>query len=97
MNDYSNLLGMDIQSEAFEATSRPMSSRNAPSPILGMPSRKDWEERLASLRAELEELDQDIFEEESLACRSRSRLRDSREEILTRITDLTWLLSTSER
>lgn len=94
MNDDSNLLGMNIQSEA---PSRPMSSMEASSPILARPSRKDWEERLASLRAELEDLDQDIFEEESLACRSRSRLRDSREEILTRITDLTWLLSTSER
>lgn len=94
MNDYSNLLGMNIQSEA---PSRPMNAMEASSPILGRPSRKDWEERLASLRAELEDLDQDIFEEESLACRSRSRLRDSREEILTRITDLTWLLSTSER
>jgi hypothetical protein len=97
MNDYSNLLSIDIQSEAIEATSRPMTSRDAPSPTLGRPSRKDWQERLASLRAELEELDQDIFEEESLACRARSRLRDSREEILTRITDLTWLLGTSER
>ena len=94
MNDDSNLLCMNIQSEA---PCRPLSAMEASSPILGRPSRKDWEERLASLRAELEELDQDIFEEESLACRSRSRLRDSREEILTRITDLTWLLSTSKR
>jgi hypothetical protein len=97
MNDDRNLLGMNGLAEADDATSWPVVARDAPFPTIGMPSRKDWEERLASLRTELEELDQDLFEEESPACGCGSRLGGSREAILTRITDLKWLLSTSER
>jgi len=97
MNECRNILGIDIHTEGNDATSGPIISRDAPSHTLGRPSRKDWEERMASLRAELEDLDQDIFEGELFADSSHSHLRGSREEILTRIIDLKWLISNSIR
>ena len=58
-----------------------------------MPTREEWQERLAALLSRLEALDQDIFEDELPAGAPQSPLRARRDELLTRVADLRWLIS----
>jgi len=92
MNGSSNVLELEFQNDSLAETPKPIFP---PPPQAPSTRRRDWEERLHSLQAELEALDEAVFDDELPGGSTRSPLRTRREAILTRVADLKWLISGS--
>jgi len=85
-------LELEFQNDSLAETPKPIFP---PPPQAPSTRRRDWEERLHSLQAELEALDEAVFDDELPGGSTRSPLRTRREAILTRVADLKWLISGS--
>ena len=57
------------------------------------PKRRDWEERLSALQVELVILEQSILKEEIQVGTACLTLQTRREEILSRVCALNWLIN----
>jgi len=60
------------------------------------PERRDWEERLGALQVELVNLEQRISKEENQVGTPCLTLQTRREEILSRVSALHWLINRFE-
>lgn len=96
MNESTILLEREAPSDRIEEAPRSPLSRETGPKRPGTPSRQEWEERLTLLLSRLEGLEQDILEDEFPAGAPSSPLRDCREDLLTRVADLQWLISCSK-
>ena len=79
------LLELDEQTNSVEANTRPIAN----------PSRREWEDRLASVLSELADLDQILTDEERQGDPATSPLLARRGELYTRVADLNWLIARS--
>jgi hypothetical protein len=86
----------DTQTDRMEKIARPIFPRLPQSRKSSAPSRKEWEERLSHLLSRLEGLERAILEGEQPTDAPRSPLRAQRDELLTRVADLRWLISCSK-